>query len=1655
MALRAGTDDYRRGDYEQADRHFQQALAAQQDLTPAERQDLATWLELNSTAMRGRQQGEGQLRQAELAARQGRTPDALSLYKAATINQQFLTASDRQQMQQLSEQLLHGATPQMPTGAMSDSATLAQARSKLKQARTLMSRGNLEAAQALARETDSLKVTYQAGEDTPQKVLADIAEQRALAVTPGDPKSLLLGARVALNRGDLDEAERLAHDAENSGGLLNTVGNLWRGDSPAKVLKDVQAARAHQLTLKGTLQAPPDASAMKSGAAKDGAIVTVSGTMSSNNTELARQYLREARQALRAGQVAQAKQLTEKAQALKPDIQWWEENTPDKLMAEIHKADGVTQVADTRSNNSDPAIPSDPHDAMKQARSLYEAGKLDESERIVLRINARGAHWGLFEDSPDRLLADIHKAKFKRDQEESVRVLADARAQYQQGNLGEAEKLAHRAQRLHGPYNLWDLGDRPQKLLAEIDAAKAKNRQNQVPPPAPVVMKEPEKPTTTSTAAVPPAPPTWPASAGQKAAPPVPAFAPDTTPRSPYAAVASAPQANTGKKLQAQDFLAQAHQLQRDGRLLEARQKVVEAQRLGATFGPDDDRPEVVLLALNSLCQKRVDALVQQADDYASAGEIDPSRYQRALWNLNQARQLAVGFGLDTHLIDSKLNAVEQMRARGNPTGAAPHTMVTQVQHQAIAPSNDGEARGKELLNQARMELRAGQTGNARRLAESAFEGPYGVQTEATQVLRSIDAEEFNQRLLTATRSFDAGVAALNRHEYPQAVSILRGIDSHMLPPDKQARLKELLLLPEMQPTYVAQVGMKMPLANPRPDVGHAQATDMAGHSTGQDSDFAQQVQAMQEIKFQKLRDDGLKAQSEATKRFQAGETDRALEVLKDYQSGLNHTDLDPEKVALLRRPVEARYEQLTMLKHQRDFEKMQVDQQNSSQNSIARARLADEEKKKQIVELMKQYKTFYKEGKYQDAEKYASLAHDLDPDDEVTGAAVYVAHLHANLDQYNKAKQHRDDVATNALNDAEDPGPVVSNDEPLKFDPKRSMENRGRKATEILGITRPKSEREQEIYRRLEAPITGMDYKDTPLKQILDDLQATNSINVVPDEPALNEAGISLDRPMTIKLEGIALKSALNVLLHQVHLTYVVQDEVLKITTEDHASGKLVMQTHPVLDLIIPVADADPDQTNPLAKYVSPQPNSNIHTAGATPWLGMGMQGGKDVSQSQSNNGNPVNNPVLTTSTPTWHKENPRATIEDQLIGLITSTIKPQSWSSVGGPGTIQYYPLGGALVINQTPDIQEQVAELLSALRRLQDQEVAIEVRFITIAESFFERIGLDFNINIRTHNSPQVQEQLVSQQFAPFGFINKFSPQNFISGLNPAGGLNTVPGGAPSNAFTQDLGIPISNTSFGMAVPPFGGFPNIPGGNGGLSMGLAFLSDIEVFMFMEAAQGDQRTNVMQAPKITMFNGQTSTLAVTDQQFFVFNVSVFQAGGQVVFVPSNAPVPTGGVTLTLNSVISADRRFVRMSITPALSNVTSANVPLFPITTFITPIFEGGAVGQPIPFTQFLQQPNFNTITVNTTVNVPDGGTVLLGGLKRLSEGRNEFGPPILSKIPYLNRLFKNVGYGRETESLMMMVTPRIIINEEEEIRQVGPQATGPGPAPGPGGP
>jgi type II secretory pathway component GspD/PulD (secretin) len=77
---------------------------------------------------------------------------------------------------------------------------------------------------------------------------------------------------------------------------------------------------------------------------------------------------------------------------------------------------------------------------------------------------------------------------------------------------------------------------------------------------------------------------------------------------------------------------------------------------------------------------------------------------------------------------------------------------------------------------------------------------------------------------------------------------------------------------------------------------------------------------------------------------------------------------------------------------------------------------------------------------------------------------------------------------------------------------------------------------------------------------------------------------------------------------------------------------------------------------------------------------------------------------------------------------------------------------------------------------------------------------------------------------------------------------------------------------------------------------------------------------------------------------------------------------------------------------------------------------------------------------IRIQTTIALPNGGSVVVGSYAQVSDSRSEFGPPGLSGVPYLNRPVRNVGYGRSTTAGQVRVSARIIDLREEEYRQTG---------------
>jgi len=970
-----------------------------------------------------------------------------------------------------------------------------------------------------------------------------------------------------------------------------------------------------------------------------------------------------------------------------------------------------------------------------------------------------------------------------------------------------------------------------------------------------------------------------------------------------------------------------------------------------------------------------------------------------------------------------------------------------------------------------------------------------GVKDEAAALLNSIDAERLRRKKADASRSFETAEAAFTSKDYDRALGLLVLIDTNLLSPEQKAKHGQLVAdcraaldqagsqvatgvksaggtqdLPK-QPGGTAGTSDTPPSARTGADPmsltagggsGTSGGSGMSGGSNGPDSVAAQQ-EALKRVQFQKLRAEGLKVQSDAQAAFGRGETDLAIQMLLDYSNRVRAAGLEASSVALLLRPIDSRLEMFRIMKGQIDATMRVNREAREARAAVAERGLAEEQRRAEIQRLVRSYHSLVQKGDYAEAERVALQAKQLDPDDPALGALAHMAKVNKRVREQEQLKDEKERMFYGALTDAEKPGPVLSVEDPLAIR-LEAYSRAKRRGSLDHSYNRTRSPAEYEIELKLDKPIP-IDFTQVPLELAIDNLRTLTNLPISIDTAAIEAEGINLSKPITEKLSPVATRHVLTILLEKAGLSYVVENDVVKVTTAKKAKGRLFTKVFSVADLVTPIPNfALPDYANfdqMLRANAVNQGRAHIQGLGGspTPFLpAQGLGGGTPTGQYPAAAPTPgglmpgiagglnfgptgqlqtnVPNPLAGSATLAGE----RNTKQEQLIKLITSMIRPYTWDGMGGPGRLEYFDIGSALVVNQTADVIQEVADLLEALRRLQDLAIAVEIRIVSLSETWYERLGVDFSMNIKTHNTSF--EPALTQVDPNTGLTGVFRPIPYINDNNFKG---ITVGLTPAGTFTGDLDVPIRPNTFNRAIPPFGGYPNTPGDNGGIGFGLAFLNDIQVYMFLEAAQGDRRVNVMQAPKLTLFNGQTATLSVNNLQFFVTNVTVVSVNGQLVFIPQNTPLPGPGgfanggqLDIAIQAVVSADRRFVRLNLPVTMAAQTGATVPLFPITTFITPVFEGGSQGIPIPFTQFLQQPAFTTLTIQTTVVCPDGGTVLLGGLKTLQEGRNEFGPPFLSKIPYLNRLFKNVGIGRETTHIMLMVTPRIIINSEEEIFQ-----------------
>jgi type II secretory pathway component GspD/PulD (secretin) len=126
---------------------------------------------------------------------------------------------------------------------------------------------------------------------------------------------------------------------------------------------------------------------------------------------------------------------------------------------------------------------------------------------------------------------------------------------------------------------------------------------------------------------------------------------------------------------------------------------------------------------------------------------------------------------------------------------------------------------------------------------------------------------------------------------------------------------------------------------------------------------------------------------------------------------------------------------------------------------------------------------------------------------------------------------------------------------------------------------------------------------------------------------------------------------------------------------------------------------------------------------------------------------------------------------------------------------------------------------------------------------------------------------------------------------------------------------------------------------------------------------------------------------------------------------------------------VVSSDRRFITLELRPTIATLRR------PIREVVTTLGSQNSVT--------IQLPEVELQKVRTSIPMPDGGTVMLGGLKVSDKQDNRSGVPILNKIPVVSFFFERKGQYVSNRKLLILLKAQVVIPQEHEPTpaQLGP--------------
>lgn len=186
-----------------------------------------------------------------------------------------------------------------------------------------------------------------------------------------------------------------------------------------------------------------------------------------------------------------------------------------------------------------------------------------------------------------------------------------------------------------------------------------------------------------------------------------------------------------------------------------------------------------------------------------------------------------------------------------------------------------------------------------------------------------------------------------------------------------------------------------------------------------------------------------------------------------------------------------------------------------------------------------------------------------------------------------------------------------------------------------------------ESVHQALRATLTDVDFHDTALLDVVRLLSDQCKVQMVINEDALRDIGLSPDVAITDQWKSATAERILRDVLASIDATYVGRDGLIEITTPERLLKYPQLKLYPVQDLLPAPSDADVEYSD------------------------------------------------LDAEVRRFRQFRP-------LLETLTGNIAPESWEELGGDGVCEPIVSVDALAIAQTPENHRQIERLLATIRR-----------------------------------------------------------------------------------------------------------------------------------------------------------------------------------------------------------------------------------------------------------------------------------------------------------------------------------------------------------------